>query len=187
MMNTDTRPIYLPQRYQLRGATASMGRLLWHFVQMILVMEAGMLIYHHLLWPILAPTGYAALTSDYPLFGYWMMVLCMTLPMLAFMRVYHRPTWNYCLGMTLAMFAPLAVLTVLAFGYLIPIRTLYTVGDPFMFVAMGLYMFYCPYEHPCLRLGQRAHPRIIHIPVMIETTEQNGAWNTETQLTVRVL
>ena len=39
-----------------------------------------MMAYHHLLWPLLAGTGYAALTKEYPLFGYWMMVVSMAIP-----------------------------------------------------------------------------------------------------------
>jgi hypothetical protein len=184
-MNTDTQPIYLPQRFQLRGAAPNVGRLLWHFIQMILVMEAGMMIYHHLVWPILAPTGYAAFTRDYPLFGYWMMVLSMALPMIAFMRAYHGATWDYCIGMALAMLTPLAVLTMLVFFSLIPIHALYTVGDPLMFLAMALYMLYWRHDPAYAKHTPKVLPRVIHIPVRVEKDEDANAWHAETQIKIR--
>ncbi len=129
-----------------QGAVAKVGYFLWHLVQMVLAMEVGMMVYHILLWPLLARTGYAALTNAYPLFGYWMMVLSMALGMLALM-LYHRSTWRYCLEMTLAMLAPVAALTVLVLCYLFPIHTLYGVGDPVMILAMAAFMLYRPHEH----------------------------------------
>ncbi len=184
-MNSDTRPIYLRQQFQPRSAPTHVGRSLWHCVQMILAMVAGMMIYHHLVLPVLAPTSYGTLARDYPLFGYWMMVFSMTLPMIAFMRAYHHTTWEDCLEMTLAMFAPLAVLTMLAFGSLIPISTLYALGDPLMFLAMALYMLYRAHDHPLARTEPKAHPRVIHIPVRVEQDEH--AWHAETQIKIRLM
>ena len=123
------------------------GPFLWHFAQMVLAMEAGMMIYHKLLWPLLEPTRFAALTDTYPLLGYWMMVISMTLPMLVLMRFYHRSTWHYCLGMTGAMLAPLAALTVLVVCYVIPSHILYGIGDPVMFLAMAAFMIIRPSKH----------------------------------------
>jgi hypothetical protein len=145
-MATDTRRIYLPQGLQLRGAAVSVGRFLWHFLQMVIAMEVGMMVYHMLLWPLLSGTGYGALTQAYPLFGYWMMVASMTLPMIVLMR-FHRSSWRYCGEMTIAMLAPLAALTVMVLCYLLPIHTLYGVGDPLMFLAMAAYMLYRPHDH----------------------------------------
>ena len=127
--------------------TSKAGRFIWHLVQMILVMEGGMMIYHLLLWPVLAPTGFSTLTKEYPLFGYWMMVASMTLPMFALMRCYHRSTWRYCLEMTIAMLAPLAVFTVLVLCSLVPIKTLYGFGDPMMILAMAAFMLFRPGHH----------------------------------------
>ena len=127
--------------------TSKAGRFIWHLVQMILVMEGGMMIYHLLLWPVLAPTGFSTLTKEYPLFGYWMMVASMTLPMIALMRGYHRSTWRYCLEMTIAMLAPLALFTVLVLCSLVPIHTLYGFGDPVMILAMAAFMLFRPGHH----------------------------------------
>jgi hypothetical protein len=49
--------------------------------------------------------------------------------------------------MTVAMLAPLAVLTVLVLCAVLPIRTLYGFGDPVMFVAMAAYLLYRPHGH----------------------------------------
>ena len=113
-MNTSTLSTKVDSHDQhpTAGIAVKVGRFLWHLVQMVLAMEAGMMVYHLLLWPVLAPTGYGALTSAYPLFGYWMMLVSMVLGMIALMR-FHRSNWRYILEMTIAMLAPLAVLTVL--------------------------------------------------------------------------
>ncbi len=123
------------------------GGFIWHLVQMILAMEAGMMVYHHLLWPVLAPTGLSALVKEFPLIGYWLMVASMTLPMIALMRGYHRSSWRRCLEMTIAMLSPLALLTVVVLCHLFPIQTLYGIGDPVMFLAMAAYLVYRPHRH----------------------------------------
>jgi hypothetical protein len=123
------------------------GRFLWHLLQMVLAMEAGMAVYHLLLSTVLAGTGYAALTREYRLFGYWMMVVSMALAMLAFMRYYHKSTWRSCGAMTFAMLAPVATLTALVLCELIPLQTLHAVGDPLMILAMAAYLLYRRGEH----------------------------------------
>src|SRR5512136_2005909 len=92
---------------------AKVGSFLWHLVQMVLVMEAGMMVYHKLIMPRLAPFGFHRLMMAQPLFCYWLMVASMTLPMIALMRWYHKSTWCYTLEMTAVMLAPLAALSVL--------------------------------------------------------------------------
>jgi hypothetical protein len=123
------------------------GRFLWHLLQMILAMEAGMAIYHLLLHTVLAGTAYAALTDASPLFGYWMMVASMALPMIALMRAYHKSSWRSCNEMTIAMLVPPAALTVLVICDLIPIQTLQALGDPLMILAMAADMLYRRGEH----------------------------------------
>src|SRR6266498_1022765 len=99
-MNTDTRQVSRPRRLHLRSVAASVGGFLWHLLQMVLAMEVGMAVYHLLLGTVLTGTGYAALTREYRLFGYWMMVVSMALPMIALMRYYHKSNWRYCGAMT---------------------------------------------------------------------------------------
>jgi hypothetical protein len=146
-MTSDTRQVDLPRRLHLRGAAASVGRFLWHLLQMVIAMEAGMAVYHLLLNTVLTGSSYAALTREYRLFGYWMMVVSMALSMLAFMRYYHKSNWRSCGAMTFAMLAPVAALTVLVLCELIPLQTLHAVGDPLMILAMAAYMLYRRGEH----------------------------------------
>jgi len=145
-MSIGTRHVELPRGFQLRRAAASVAGFLWHFTQMVVAMEAGMWLYMLLLRPALAPMGYGALTSRYPLFGYWMMVVSMVLGMMALMS-YHRSTWRYSLEMTIAMIAPLAALTALVLCSWLPIHTLYGIGDPVMFLAMAAFMLFRPHDH----------------------------------------
>src|SRR5512142_1634846 len=127
--------------------SAKVKSFFWHLAQMILVMGLGMMIYHKLVLPLLEPYGYTEFTDKYPLFGYWMMVISMTLPMLALMRLYHKSTWRYSLGMTFTMLAPLAALTVLVVCSLLPMHALYGIGDPLMIVAMAVFLIVRPHQH----------------------------------------
>jgi hypothetical protein len=129
-----------------RSLIAKAGPFLWHFAQMVLAMEAGMMIYHKLLWPLLEPTRFAALTDTYPLLAYWMMVISMALGMLVLMR-YHKSTWRYCMEMTGAMFVPLIALSALVLFELCPAHILYGFGDPVMFLAMAAFMIIRPMKH----------------------------------------
>jgi hypothetical protein len=146
-MTTDIRPGALPRAMRLRSRAASVGRFAWHLLQMVLAMEAGMAVYHLLLHTLLAGTGYAALTNTYPLFGYWMMVVSMTLPMIALMRLYHKSSWRSGGEMTIAMLVPPAALTTLVLCSLIPLYTLQALGDPLMILAMAADMLYRRDEH----------------------------------------
>lgn len=123
------------------------GRFLGHFVQMSLVMEAGMMIYMKLIIPLLIPFGFQQWKMAHPLFGYWLMVASMTLPMIALMRIYHKSAWRYTLEMTTVMLAPLAGLAVLVLCDLCPIHILYGIGDPLMFAAMAAYLLLRPAQH----------------------------------------
>jgi hypothetical protein len=147
IMTTDTRHVSHPRGLRLRGSAAGVGRFLWHLLQMVLAMEAGMAIYHHFLHTMLAGTGYAALTNTYPLFGYWMMVVSMTIPMIALMRYYHKSSWRSCNEMTIAMVTPAAALTLLVLYGLISLHTLQALGDPLMILAMAADMLYRRDEH----------------------------------------
>lgn len=129
-----------------RAAQSKAGRFLWHFLQMAIAMELGMMVYHKLLAPILEQTPYGPWTDAYPILGYWGMVSSMVLGMLALM-VYQKATGRHCLEMSLAMVAPIAALTVLVLCSVIPSHILYATGDPLMYVAMVIYMLYRPHNH----------------------------------------
>lgn len=137
----------IPEPRTFRGFAKEAGAFIWHFAQMVVAMEAGMLIYHGWILPLLAGTGFSRLKDAYPLFGYWMMVISMVLPMLALMAFYHRSGWQYCLGMTGAMVAPLAALTVLVLCKVCPMHFLHGFGDLLMFAAMAVFMLVHPADH----------------------------------------
>jgi len=145
-MNTDNRPMYFPNSFPLRTMAVSVGRFLWHFLQMTIAMELGMMIYHKLIYPLIAPMGLDALTDTYPLVGYWMMLISMAAGMVVLMR-FHKSTWRYCMEMTGAMFVPLIALTALVIFELCPAHILYAFGDPLMFLAMAAFMIIRPANH----------------------------------------
>ena len=131
------------------NAFAKVKSFLWHLLQMVLAMEAGMVANSALLGTLLAGTGYDALTRKYPVFGYWMMVVAMTLPMVALMRYYHKASWRYCLEMAAAMAAPAVALTILVQVGLLPAKPFLGCGisDPLMVLAMAGYMLVRPMPH----------------------------------------
>ncbi len=133
--------------HQIVTLATSAGRFLWHFMQMVLVMEAGMMIYHKLIMPQLVPLGFHHLMITHPLLCYWLMVASMTLPMIALMRLYHKSTWRYTWEMTAVMLAPLAVISILVLCDLCPIHILQGFGDPLMFVSMAAFLLIRPAHH----------------------------------------
>jgi len=127
-------------RPQSNGA-AKIKSFLWHLFQMIVAMEIGMALYHGAFVNLLAPISYKFATIAYPLFDYWMMMISMILPMICLMR-YHRYDWRYCIGMTIAMLAPVALLTMLMWIGLISMMTLRIAGSITMNLGMVIYMLF---------------------------------------------
>jgi hypothetical protein len=119
---------------------AQIKSFVWHLLQMILAMQAGMTLYM-LFADRLAPAGYKAATVAYPLFDFWMMMIAMTVPMILLMW-YHKYDWRYCIGMTLAMLAPVALLTVLTQVDLMSICALHCNGQTAMVLGMAAFMLY---------------------------------------------
>jgi hypothetical protein len=148
----ETTPIH-----PIRSLALKAGRFVWHYLQMVVVMEAGMLVYHRLIMPALAPYGLRALMMAQPLFCYWFMVASMTLPMIALMRIYHKAAWRYTLEMTVSMLAPLAVLWVLVLCALCPIGILYDFGDSLMYVAMAAFLLFRPAQQSHGGSAQACH------------------------------
>ncbi len=138
-------------------STGTVLRFLWHFGQMVVVMEAGMMIYHKLVMPQLAPFGFHRLMMAQPLLCYWLMVASMALPMIAWMRIIHKSTWRYTLEMTAIMLAPLAALSALVLCGLCSIQILQSFGDPLMFVAMAAFLLLRPAQHVHSGQAQACH------------------------------
>ena len=129
---------------QVQTADASRGAriksLVWHFFQMIIAMQIGMMVYHMVFVNLLAPASYRAFILANPLFDYWMMMVAMTLPMIVFMR-YHKHDWSYCGGMTAAMLAPVILLTVFVLLGLASLTILHGSGMALMILGMTLFMY----------------------------------------------
>ncbi len=163
-----------------QGRVARISIFVWHFVLRLFAMEVGMMVYHHLLRPLLAQTPYAALTNMFPIIGYWMMVNVMVLVMLVLMR-YQKSTWRYCAAMTFTMIAPIALLTMPVACAVISYDVLFAVGAPVMFIAMALYMLYCPQQHECTHeSGSYRHEskRVYKIPVSHMDSHENSLGQT---------
>src|SRR5574342_1349206 len=129
------------QHHPQSNRTAKIKSFLWHLFQMIIAMEIGMTLYHGAFVNQCAPISYKFATVAYPLFDYWMMMVSMILPMICLMR-YHRYDWRYCIGMTIAMLAPVALFTMLMWIGLISMMTLRIAGNITMNLGMVIYMLF---------------------------------------------
>ena len=125
--------------YLQSNRAAKIKFFIWHLFQMIVAMEIGMVLYHGVFVNQLAGTSYKLFTITHPLFDYWMMMIAMILPMIALMR-YHKYDRRYCIGMTTAMLAPVALFTMLLWGGLISIMVLRILGSITMNLGMVIYM-----------------------------------------------
>ena len=126
-----------------QGAATKVGHFLWHLLQMVLAMMAGMAVYKVLFGVLLAPP----LLVSYPLLKYPVMFAFMTPPMVALMR-YHGYSWGRTTEMVWAMLGPPAVLVVLvlcglsAFLPLLSLGTLGPLTHIAMLVGMVVWMLY---------------------------------------------
>ncbi|MGA2381097.1 MAG: hypothetical protein ABSG85_17515 [Spirochaetia bacterium] len=116
------------------------GDLLLRLLQTVLAMEAGLGIYHLLGTTVLAGTRYAALTDLCPVIGCLAMELSVVVLIIALMRFWHKATWQYSLRVSTAMLAPVAILTSLALGHVIPMKFLCALGVAGMFATIMVFM-----------------------------------------------
>ena len=134
-MTTTTKraPPEAPIGTEHRGAARNVGHFLWHLLQMVLAMMAGMAVYGVLFYGLLAPEWLEA----YPLLQYPLMFAFMTPPMAAVMR-YHDYNWQHTTEMVGAMIGPPAVLVVLVLCGLSAFLPLLSVGSlgPLTHIAM---------------------------------------------------
>lgn len=152
-MVTNTKNVNVPLNGRMWSVAASTGRFLWHFVQMILAMMVGMMIYHMLIGKTLAA---------YPVLSYAGMELAMIPPMIVLMR-YHRHTWQRTLEMTAAMLVgPAVFIACVQFGWhnYVPglsSKTMFTLGDITMYLGMLAIMLYRRAEYT---MGHTSHQHI---------------------------
>ena len=140
--------------HRIRNIATSLGRFILHFLEMLLAMMAGMPILSMLRNLIPASSIYAAaFKSGTTLYGLTMAAF-MTVPMVAWMIV-RGHGWRHSAEMGFAMFAPVAVTTVLrllgADAYLPWLGNASHVG---MFLGMLIVMLYRRAEYTT---GHAAH------------------------------
>jgi hypothetical protein len=99
--------------------TAKAGYFLWHLLQMVLAMAAGMAIYVALARLILTSEGYHTMQIDHPFLWYSEMAVFMTVPMIALMRR-HGHRWRPVTEMSAAMLIPPIALIALVQRGLMP-------------------------------------------------------------------
>ncbi len=99
--------------HQNRNTASQVGRFSWHFLEMLLAMMAGMPIFSLVRSLIPASSSVAAAFKAGTISYTITMTVFMTLPMMAWMIV-RGHGWRHSLEMAFAMFAPVAVTTVLS-------------------------------------------------------------------------
>ena len=107
--DASTTEIHRPHE---QGSVPKVGQFLWHLLQMVLAMAAGMAIYVALFRLILTPDGYKAMQTEQPFLWYFETAPFMAVPMVALMR-YHGYRWRQCTEMSAAMLIPPAGLIAL--------------------------------------------------------------------------
>ncbi len=131
-MATETKHVHIAPRGSIRIAPANIGRFIWHFVQMLLAMMLGMMIYH-----LLIGKAFAA----YPVLSYAGMELAMIPPMVALM-LYQQHGWRCSAEMAGAMLVGPAVFLAcaqLGLHTYIPglsMKMLFTLSDVTMYLGL---------------------------------------------------
>jgi len=116
------------------------GGLLLRLLQTALAIEAGMGIYHLLGSTLLARMGYAVVTDPCPVIGYLVMGLCMVVPTIALTRFWHGATGRYSMQLSALMLVALATLALLAFGHVISVKAMYSLGAPSTYAAVTVFV-----------------------------------------------
>ncbi len=98
--------------HQIRNPASQAGRFSLHFLEMLLAMMAGMPIFSLVRSLIPASSSYAAAFKSGTIAYSIAMTVFMTVPMVAWMIV-RGHSWRHSAEMAFAMFAPVAVTTVL--------------------------------------------------------------------------
>ena len=142
--------------HRIRNSASKVGRFIRHFLEMLLAMMAGMAILNLLGNLIPASSSYAAAFRSGTNLYAIMMAVFMTVPMVAWMIV-RGHGWRHSAQMAFAMFAPVAVTTVLrllgADAYLPWLGNASHMG---MFLGMLIVMLYRR-EHYTGKAGHSAH------------------------------
>ena len=141
----------------LRKAASKTGRFLLHLLEMLLAMQAGMILFHLMLGLLRIFSIARAFESGTTLHALTMTVF-MTIPMVAWM-IFRGHGWRHCIEMVVAMIAPVALIGLLCqLGVDTYLPWLAGLSTPLMFLGMILAMLYRRdhYTHTKVRLVEPA-------------------------------
>ncbi|HEU5097479.1 MAG TPA: heavy metal translocating P-type ATPase [Roseiflexaceae bacterium] len=144
---------YSGQHHPQQRLTASVWRFVRHLLEMLLAMEAGMGVFHLLIWLIPASSRYDAVVKPGTDLHAIAMVVFMIVPMVAWMLV-RGHGWRHSIEMVIAMVVPMAAVALLCQlgvdGY---VPWLAQASSPAMYLGMLAAMLYRR-EH---YLGNHSH------------------------------
>jgi hypothetical protein len=125
-----------------RNLTSKVGRFLLHLLEMLLAMEAGMVVFHLLANQIPATSSLATVADRETILHKVMMDVFMTVPMLAWM-ILRGHGWRHSLEMGVAMLAPIAAINLLcSLGVVEYLPWLAKASGPAMYLGMLAAMLY---------------------------------------------
>jgi len=104
-------------------STSNVFRFGRHYLEMVLSMAVGMVVFGLLFRSPLDPTGYGAELKSRPFLSEYLMLLAMTIPMVAFMR-YRNHAWRLTMEMVVGMVVPAVVMIVVTSSGLVPVLNL---------------------------------------------------------------
>ena len=139
-----------------RSPASKVGRFLLHLLEMLLAMEAGMVVFHLLANQIPATSSLATVADNETVLHNVVMDVFMTVPMLVWM-ILRGHGWRHSLEMGVAMLAPVAVINLLcslvAVKYL---PWLAGASGPAMYFGMLAAMLYRR-DHITVKAGHSGH------------------------------
>ena len=136
-------PAHIPQTERRPSRRTLVARFAFHYVEMVLAMVAGMVVFGGLVAVLASAAGLDHSHQTYPVTGAVEMALTMSLGMALWMRI-RRHRWRHVAGMTAAMVAPLAVLLPLVWTGVLAAGSLMMLEHVLMFPLMLLVMLLSP-------------------------------------------
>jgi hypothetical protein len=132
----------LAQDSRIHSPASKVGRFLLHLLEMLLAMEAGMVIFHLLANQIPATSSLATVADSETVLHNVVMDVFMTVPMLAWM-ILRGHGWHQSLEMGVAMLAPIAAINLLcSLGVVEYLPWLAKASGPAMYLGMLVAMLY---------------------------------------------
>jgi hypothetical protein len=139
-------------------AASATSRFARHYLEMVVAMASGMVVYGVLFRSPLDPTGYGSLLGAHPYLSEFLMLVAMSMPMVAFM-LYRGHGWLQTAEMVVGMVVPsVAVICIVAIS-VVPFltdSTLSVSSHVAMLMGMLLAMLYRRTEYA----GSHAHHRM---------------------------